>query len=462
MRAELLQLVPDIFFNVLEGIEKRRRDSRSPCAILNSFPQILFGGEHQSAIGVIDDHELSSVEQVVRHDQRTQSIFGNDSAGVANDVRVAGFQAERTDGKPRVHASEHGKVALGARRKPSQFVRTGVEFVCLENFVDYAHDLDSVSKRAKSKMERWLGKLESTARFTSEPSFPLKPQTQMAHPYICTCKKGPGTQVLTMRRFLIAVVSLAALPAIAFAQRGGMGAGMARPAMAAPAPHAAMRAGPTGSASHASSASHSYAGYPHFVRTRSGGIVARTSPRPGTPVHRTGPVGSGHSLRSQDIVPGLGFDYAHLAATHPNGIHDRDRNRRFNDGFFPLFFGGGFGFPLFPDDVEDAPATDAQQVDTAQSEPPQPARRPGDYDTRQNRPLAASPSQDVAEQPAEPYVFVRRDGTVFFATAYAWENGTLRYITAEGLRRTVTSDKLDLNATQQFNEQRGLTFRFPA
>jgi len=29
-----------------------------------------------------------------------------------------------------------------------------------------------------------------------------------------------------------------------------------------------------------------------------------------------------------------------------------DRNRRFNDGFFPLFFGGGFGFPLFPDDVE--------------------------------------------------------------------------------------------------------------
>jgi len=274
---------------------------------------------------------------------------------------------------------------------------------------------------------------------------------------------GPGTQVLTMRRFLIAVVSLAALPAIASAQRGGTGAGMARPVMAAPAPHVAMRAAPAPAAApHVSSAGHSYAGYPRYVRTRSGAIIARPAPRSGTPVRRTGSVASGHPLRSQDIVPGLGFDYAHLAATHPNGIHDRNRNRGFNSAFFPLFFGGGFGFPLFPDDVEDAPATEAQQVDTGEPEPAQPARRPGDYDMRQNRPPAASPSQDVAEQPAEPYVFVRRDGTVFFATAYAWENGTLRYITSEGLRRTVTSDKLDLDATQQFNEQRGLTFRFPA
>jgi hypothetical protein len=80
----------------------------------------------------------------------------------------------------------------------------------------------------------------------------------------------------------------------------------------------------------------------------------------------------------------------------------------------------------------------------------------------------AAPSHDYAPAPqtasereAEQYVFVRRDGTVFFASAYAWENGTLRYITTEGLRHTVTADKLDLNATQQFNEQRGLTFRSP-
>jgi hypothetical protein len=272
---------------------------------------------------------------------------------------------------------------------------------------------------------------------------------------------GPGTQVLTMRRFLISLVSLAALPAIAFAQRGGMGAGAAHSAMAAPAAHAAMHSAPASSV-HVASGAHSYAGYPRFVRTRSGAIVARTSPRPTTPIRSSnGTLGSGRALRSQDIVPGLGFDYSHVAGTHPSGIHGRDRNRGFGNGFFPLFFGGGYYMPLYSDDADEAPATDAQVADYGQTEPSQPALRPGDYDVHLNRPPA--PSRDViAEDQPEPYVFVRRDGTLFFATAYAWENGTLRYITAEGLRRSVTADKLDLNATQQFNEQRGLTFRLPA
>ena len=62
----------------------------------------------------------------------------------------------------------------------------------------------------------------------------------------------------------------------------------------------------------------------------------------------------------------------------------------------------------------------------------------------------------------EQYVFVRRDGTVFFAVAFAWENGTLRYVTSEGLKRNIARSALDLDATQQFNEQRGLSFRLPA
>jgi hypothetical protein len=166
-------------------------------------------------------------------------------------------------------------------------------------------------------------------------------------------------------------------------------------------------------------------------------------------------------LLSQDNVPGLGFDYAHVAGVHPNGIHDHNHDRRLNAGYFPFFYGGGSYFPLFPDD-EDAPAADAQQVDNGAPEPVQSAAaRPGDYEPRPNRPPVAQASVDAEVEP-EPYVFVRRDGTVFFATAYAWENGTLRYITSEGLRRSVTSDKLDLDATQQFNEQRGLTFRAPS
>ena len=268
---------------------------------------------------------------------------------------------------------------------------------------------------------------------------------------------GPGTQVPTMRRFLIAIASLALLPAIASAQRGGMGAGMARPAMAAPAPHVAMHASPS-TATHVSSgtASHAFAGYPRFMRTRSGAIVARPSTHVNGTVRNNGSVGSGRSLLSQDIVPGLGFDYPHVAAIHPHGINNR--NRPFVGTYFPFFYGGGYYMPLSSDDVEEAPTADAQQADTGEQEAVRTVYR--DRPVGPSRDNVPAP-QTAAEQEAEQYVFVRRDGTVFFAAAYAWENGTLRYITSEGLRHTVTADKLDLDATQQFNEQRGLTFRSP-
>jgi hypothetical protein len=258
-----------------------------------------------------------------------------------------------------------------------------------------------------------------------------------------------------------------------------MMSGMARPAMAAPAPqmapHMAMRAAPSAGirisgGTRMSSGGHSVAGLSRFVRTRSGAIVPRPAPRTGTPIRTGSPIrnrvpgGSGRVLRSQDdMVPGLGFDFPHFAATHPNGTHDRDRDRGFFGGFIPFFSGGGYYMPLFPDDIEEGPPADAQDATAAEPEPVQPAPRPGDYELRQNRLPSPASAQAAAEpEAAEQYVFVRRDGTVFFATAYAWENGTLRYITSEGLRHTVTSDKLDLGATQQFNEQRGLIFRSPA
>ncbi len=72
-------------------------------------------------------------------------------------------------------------------------------------------------------------------------------------------------------------------------------------------------------------------------------------------------------------------------------------------------------------------------------------------------PAPAPLPRDTAE-----YVFVRRDGTLLFAVAYSWDNGTLRYVTRDGLRRSVTQDTLDMDATQQFNEQRGVNFHLPA
>lgn len=265
-----------------------------------------------------------------------------------------------------------------------------------------------------------------------------------------------------MRRFLIFAASLVALPAIASAQGRGSGApsgaprsammsGMARPAVAVP--HVAMHASaPAGTRIISGTPT---AGGVRLVRTRSGAVVARPSQRPNNRV-RNG--GSSGAILSQD-VPGLGFDFPHFAATHPQGIHDHDRNRQFAGAFLPFFGGGGYYMPLFPEDIEEAPAAEAQQVDTSEREPSQTASRPRAVEPPQS--YAPAP-QPAPEREADQYVFVRRDGTLFFAVAYAWENGTLRYITSEGLRHTVTADKLDLDATQQFNEQRGLIFRLPA
>jgi hypothetical protein len=160
----------------------------------------------------------------------------------------------------------------------------------------------------------------------------------------------------------------------------------------------------------------------------------------------------GFSENSAD-VPGLGFDYPHLA-TGNNGRVGRGRDR----------FGNGFGFsgfllspgvvveqvPVYEEQgaAEQAPAENGAEAETASVAP--------------ERKVISRDTFSGPEIPAAEYVFVRRDGGLLFAVAYSWDNGTLRYITREGLRRSVTQDSLDIDATQQFNEQRGLNFRSPA
>ena len=90
-----------------------REISCRPRPILDSRPQILLAGLHQSAIGVIDDHKFLGVEQVVRHQQRAQTIVGHNAASVADDVGVPSCQPQSTDGKPRVHASKMASFRAG-------------------------------------------------------------------------------------------------------------------------------------------------------------------------------------------------------------------------------------------------------------------------------------------------------------------------------------------------------------
>jgi len=161
-------------------------------------------------------------------------------------------------------------------------------------------------------------------------------------------------------------------------------------------------------------------------------------------------------------APGLGFDAVHQSATCGSGARGF-RGRGFQDPFFFPFYDGGYGYsepdyPVAEDDGSAAPipqpeGTDAQAQGTGRGyQAPQPAPVPA--------PAAETASSAPAEN--EEFVFVRRDGTVFFAVAYTWDRGTLRYITPQGLRHTVTKDALDLDATREFNEQRGLNFRLPA
>jgi len=245
------------------------------------------------------------------------------------------------------------------------------------------------------------------------------------------------------------------LPAFAAAQHRGGGMAFAPAAASRPAP-AIFRATPAGA--HATG------------RTLSG---PQTAARIGTPVlhtrngtrivHRNNSANFAFNGTDFQDVPGLGFDYPHLAAV--------SGNRRMHGN---RFFGGdpfGFGGFLFGPSVivEDVPVAESQPADARPSIEEQevaddapPVLRPP-HRTRSSR--GVEPEADSAPTPPrddEQYVFVRRDGSLVFAVAYAWESGTLRYITPDGLRRSIGRDALDLDATQQFNEQRGLNFRAPA
>ena len=233
------------------------------------------------------------------------------------------------------------------------------------------------------------------------------------------------------------------------------------------------------------SASHGVAVAPRAVIPVShSGIVAATPgtrivvrsgmvrPRVGTPVARSGrrPTGERRHTQADEVsrradcgsAPGLGFDAVHQAATCGSGsVGSRTRGIQV-PLFFP-FFEGGFFLPGTVIPAEESSAAENAQPEATDAE----ARENGRRHRTLQTPAVAAPAEAVeAAGPAVPdseeFVFVRRDGTVFFAVAYSWENGTLRYVTSQGLRHTVTLDALDLGATQQFNEQRGLNFRSPA
>ncbi len=178
------------------------------------------------------------------------------------------------------------------------------------------------------------------------------------------------------------------------------------------------------------------------------------------PIHTNGPAGVGQPGAGFNCgVPGLGFDYEHYAAVHPNG-----QPGCFQGGSVFPFEGGGIFIPTagygYVDGESGAePAADAQQNESPETTAE--AVEPAPEEQVPTAPRLRSNSSP-APTPIPEFIFVRRDGTVFFAVAYSWVDGNLQYITRDGLRKLVSATTLDFDATRQFNEQRGVTFRSPA
>ena len=266
-----------------------------------------------------------------------------------------------------------------------------------------------------------------------------------------------------MRKFVFfALVSLSVSLVASAHQRGAMA-----PAMLPPGIHA-MPAAPV-SGGHATSfrapapvhsgvhvaasgtkpvVSHKQAGYPAPPRPlppSSGAFASDTfSPGAGLPF-----------FDNSNPVPGLGFDYVHFFAVHPNW----GATHPVSGVVVPFFGGGGFYMPT-PYYTESTPQEEAQGNVSSK---PSDSNRQANADQQ----AAAAPSRSSFHsnsyvEAVPEFVFIKRDGTTLFAVAYSLLNDRIQYVTKDGLRRSVALDALDFDATQKSNEDRGNTVHLPA
>ena len=140
------------------------------------------------------------------------------------------------------------------------------------------------------------------------------------------------------------------------------------------------------------------------------------------------------------------------------GRHVRD------PGFItPVFFGG---YPYYLDAADYSPPQQQQpQVIIIQQPVPMTVMQQTapsasvSVDSNSNAatapPSSVAPVRDVGE-----FVLVRRDGKILFASMYTIIGSDLRYVTPEGIRRTLPMAELDADATRAMNEARGTTLQF--
>jgi hypothetical protein len=163
-------------------------------------------------------------------------------------------------------------------------------------------------------------------------------------------------------------------------------------------------------------------------------------------------------------VPGLGSDYAHLAAirgglrNNGSGNFGRGTHRRQTHfvgvlfGGYPYYYGDYYG------DSTDYGQPQQQQVSAEQQ--PAPTAADQQYAGSGNDssvPAAISSAPPAPVRDVGDFILVRRDGRVLFASAFSIVGDQLRYVTPEGIRHSVPLAEMDPLATQQMNEARGTT-----
>jgi hypothetical protein len=172
--------------------------------------------------------------------------------------------------------------------------------------------------------------------------------------------------------------------------------------------------------------------------------------------------GNSTSFGSSNGVPGLGFDYPHLAAISGGLRNGQPSNsgrgiHRGQSSFVPILFGG---YPYYADslDYEQPEQQPQQQPQVIVIQQPVPATQqivdPGNAPAISSPPPVAAPVREVGE-----FILVKRDGRILFASAFMVGGAQLTYVTPEGIRRTLSVSELDAEATQQMNEARGTTIQ---
>lgn len=179
---------------------------------------------------------------------------------------------------------------------------------------------------------------------------------------------------------------------------------------------------------------------------------------------------SGETLQELlDPVPGLGFDYAHIAALDRDldikAVIDpetewrlavaervlRDTGGFSSPGYYLLDGGGTYVMPAEPVSPTTEPQQESQQPQIIVLQ--EPAQKAAEQSTPAVETQPSAPVPDVGN-----FTLVLRDGKKIQVIAFTRAGDRIVYITSDGARHTVAASDLDAKATERINQDSGTQF----